>query len=52
MAVGLAVSEGKLCIDEKLMDIFPEHCPENPSEFLKEITVEHLLTMTCRLKST
>ena len=47
MAVGLAVSEGKLSIDEKLVDIFPEHCPENPSEFLKEITVEHLLTMTC-----
>ena len=47
MAVGLAVSEGKLSIDEKLVDIFPEHCPEKPSEFLKEITVEHLLTMTC-----
>ena len=47
MAVGLAVSEGKLSIDEKLVDIFPEHCLEKPSEFLKEITVEHLLTMTC-----
>lgn len=47
MAVGLALSEGKLSIDEKLVDIFPEHCPEKPSEFLKEITVEHLLTMTC-----
>ena len=47
MAVGLAVSEGKISIDEKLVDIFPEHCPEKPSEFLKEITVEHLLTMTC-----
>ena len=47
MAVGLAVSEGKLSINERLVDIFPEHCPENPSEFLKEITIEHLLTMTC-----
>lgn len=47
MAVGLAVSEGLLRIDEKLVDIFPEHCPENPSEYLKEVTVEHLLTMTC-----
>ena len=47
MAVGLAISEGKLALDEKLVDIFPEHCPENPSEYLKEITVEHLLTMSC-----
>ena len=46
-AVGLAVSEGLLRLDEKLVDIFPEHCPENPSEYLKEVTVEHLLTMTC-----
>ena len=47
MAVGLAVSEGLVSLDEKIVDIFPEHCPENPSEFLKEINVEHLLTMTC-----
>ena len=47
MAVGLAISEGKLALDEKLVDIFPEHCPDNPSEYLKEITVEHLLTMSC-----
>lgn len=47
MAVGLAVSEGLLSIEEKLVDIFPEHCPENPTEYLKEVTVEHLLTMTC-----
>lgn len=47
MAVGLAISEGRLALDEKLVDIFPEHCPENPSEYLNEITVEHLLTMSC-----
>ncbi len=47
MAVGLAIAEGRLALDEKLVDIFPEHCPENPSEYLKEITVEHLLTMSC-----
>ena len=47
MAVGLAVAEGRLSLNEKIVDIFPEHCPENPSEFLDEITVEHLLTMTC-----
>lgn len=47
MAVGLAISEGRLSLDEKLVDIFPEYCPENPSDYLKEINVEHLLTMNC-----
>lgn len=47
MAVGLAISEGKLSLGDKLVEIFPEHCPENPSEYLKEVTVEHLLTMNC-----
>ena len=47
MAVGLAVAEGKLSLDDKLVDLFPEYCPENPSEYLKEINVEHLLTMNC-----
>lgn len=47
MAVGLAISEGKLSLKERLVDIFPEYCPENPSEYLKEMNVEHLLTMNC-----
>ena len=47
MAVGLAIFEGRQALDEKLVDIVPEHRPENPSEYLKEITVEHLPTMSC-----
>lgn len=47
MAVGLAISEGRLSLDDKLVDLFPEHCPENPGDYLKEIDVEHLLTMNC-----
>lgn len=47
MAVGLAVAEGKLSLEDKLVDLFPEHCPENPSEYLQEINVKHLLTMNC-----
>lgn len=47
MAVGLAISEGLLSLDDKLVEMFPEHCPENPSEYLQEVTVEHLLTMNC-----
>ena len=47
MAVGFAIAEGKLSLEEKIVDIFPEYVPENPSEYLGEITVEHLLTMSC-----
>jgi predicted glycoside hydrolase/deacetylase ChbG (UPF0249 family) len=47
MAVGLAVAEGKLSLEDKLVDLFPEYCPENPSENLQEINVKHLLTMNC-----
>ena len=47
MAVGLAIAEGKLSLEDKLVDLFPEHCPENPSEYLQEINVKHLLTMNC-----
>ena len=31
-AVGFAEQEGLLSLDEKLIDIFPEESPENPSE--------------------
>ena len=30
-ALGFAVDEGKLSIDQKIVDIFPEDVPENPS---------------------
>ncbi len=46
-AVGFAVQEGLLDLDEKLVDIFPENLPEEPSENLKKATVWHLLTMSC-----
>ena len=46
MAVGLAVDDGKLSLDEKLVDIFP--MPRNPLRKyqLKDVTVENLLNMT------
>jgi len=46
-AIGFLEQEGKLSLDERLVDIFPEHVPENPSENLKKCTVEHLLMMGC-----
>lgn len=44
-AVGIAVKEGLLSIDEKLTDVFPEELPEQVSENLQKATVRDLLTM-------
>ena len=43
-AVGLIVDQGLLDIDEKVVDIFPEHCPRDVSQHLSEMSVRHLLT--------
>ena len=45
-AVGLAVSEGKLDIHEKVAKFFPDDLPENPSDNLKAMRVRDLLTMS------
>ena len=45
-AVGLAVAEGLLSVDDRLVDLFPEAVPENPDARLRELRVRHLLTMT------
>ena len=46
-AIGFAVQEGIISLDERLIDIFPEKSPENPSENLKKCQVRHLLMMGC-----
>ena len=45
-AVGFAVQEGLIDLDERLMDAFKEDIPNNPDENLKKATVKDLLTMT------
>jgi CubicO group peptidase (beta-lactamase class C family) len=44
-AVGFAIEEGLLSLDDKMVDIFPESVPEEPQEYLLSITIRHLLTM-------
>ena len=44
-AVGFAVQEGLLSLDEKLVDLFPNETPENPSENVKAADVYSLLTI-------
>lgn len=46
-AVGIACTEGILSLDERLIDIFPDESPENPSENLKLLTVRDVLCMGC-----
>jgi CubicO group peptidase (beta-lactamase class C family) len=45
-AVGLAISEGKLSLDDPVLKFFPADAPAEPSENLKAMTVRDLLTMT------
>ncbi|MBR4739649.1 MAG: serine hydrolase [Bacteroidales bacterium] len=44
-AVGFAITEGLLHLEDKIMDLFPENVPETPQEWLPAITIRHLLTM-------
>ncbi len=47
MAVGMAIAEGKLSLEDRIVDIFPEYLPDSISSNLKAMNVRHLLTMTC-----
>ena len=45
-AVGMAVAEGKLSVDDPVLKFFPEDAPSQPSDKLKAMRVRDLLTMT------
>lgn len=45
-AVGFAVSEGLISLDDKLLDFFPEYAPENPDGRFEKLTVHNLLRMS------
>jgi hypothetical protein len=45
-AVGIAVAEGRLSIDEPILSFFPDDLPSQDNDFLTNMTVRHLLTMT------
>ena len=50
-AVGVAYTEGIVKLDERLIDIFPEYAPAEPSENLKKLTVHHVLCMANGMKT-
>jgi beta-glucosidase len=45
-AVGLAIAEGKLSLDDPVLKFFPNDAPADPSKNLKAMTVRDLLTMS------
>lgn len=45
-AIGMLVDEGKLSLDERVIDLFADKISNPYSHSLKEITVWHLLTMS------
>ncbi|MFE5410611.1 serine hydrolase domain-containing protein [Microbacterium sp. NPDC056569] len=46
IAVGLAVADGLLTVDDRVVDLLPDMVPEQPSGHLAALRVRHLLTMT------
>ena len=45
IAVGIAIKEGLLGLEEKLCDAFAKEMPKDPSPYLMQATVRDLLTM-------
>src|SRR6185437_16958310 len=45
-AVGLAIADGLLSLDDRVVDVLPDHVPADISEQGRRITVHHVLSMT------
>ncbi|ONK14372.1 6-aminohexanoate-dimer hydrolase [Streptomyces sp. MP131-18] len=46
VAVGLAIADGLLSLDDRLVDVLPDHVPAGISAQGRRLTVHHLLSMT------
>lgn len=47
LAVGMVHDQGLITLEDKVVDYFPEHLPENVNENLASLNIRHLLTMNC-----
>ena len=45
-AIGLAVAEGRLSVDDNVLSFFPDEAPAAPSEYLAAMRVHNLLSMS------
>ncbi|NOL40872.1 serine hydrolase [Kribbella sandramycini] len=46
IAVGFAIEEGLLALDDRIVDVLPDHVPVDIAERGRRLTVHHLLSMT------
>jgi len=46
IAAGMAVDRGKMSLNSRVADFFPEYCGDKPGKRLSALTLEHLLSMT------
>jgi len=46
-AIGLLIDEGKLSEDDRIIDLFPDLCPEVISENLASMRLRHVMSMNC-----
>ncbi|WP_251152418.1 serine hydrolase [Cellulosimicrobium sp. Marseille-Q4280] len=46
VAVGLAVADGLLSLDDRVVDVLPDHVPADICDQARRLTVHHLLSMT------
>lgn len=53
VAIGLLADEGKLSLDDKIIDYFPEKLPSNVHPYIAAMTIRDMLMMrTCHEKTT
>lgn len=45
-AIGFAVAEKKLSVEDQVISFFPDDTPSRPSEHLKALRIKHLLSMS------
>ncbi|GAA1558656.1 serine hydrolase domain-containing protein [Kribbella lupini] len=46
VAVGLAIADGLLSLNDRVVDVLPDHVPTDLPEQARRLTVHHLLSMT------
>lgn len=51
LAIGMLVDDGKLSVNDKVIDLLPDKAPKVKSAALKAMTVKHLLTMGAGIKT-
>jgi CubicO group peptidase (beta-lactamase class C family) len=50
-AFGIAMAEGLLRLEDRLVDIFPEYVPDPPLPYLNDLKVRHILTMSSGMET-